>query len=144
MYMIINNLTKNYEINSNFPNTNWYNDDRLVIDETTEEGKVLAEKILKNYPYFDLVVENNEVKEVIVYPRINYNIDKTQVTIDEVATITLEHEVIAVIEGTEYTITDRIIEFSHYKPGIYNITVKAEGYKPTIITIEVISNENTV
>jgi hypothetical protein len=142
--MIIDKLTKAFETRSDKPNENWYNDDRLVIDETTVEGRALAEKIINNYPYFDLIVENNEVTNIVVYPQINYTVDKTQVTIDEIVTITVEHEVIAVIEDTEYTVTDSVIEFSHYKEGTYNITLKADGYKPTTITIEVINNEATV
>ena len=29
-----------------------------LIDESTEEGKLLAEKIWQNYPYFNLVLDN--------------------------------------------------------------------------------------
>ena len=43
------------ETNSLFPDSDWYNDENEVIDETTEEGKALVEKILALAPAYELV-----------------------------------------------------------------------------------------
>jgi len=43
------------ETNSLFPDSDWYNDGNEVIDETTEEGKALVEKILALAPAYELV-----------------------------------------------------------------------------------------
>lgn len=50
-------LLKNggFQINSLFPNTDWYNEGNEVIDETREDGRVLAEKITALYPAYTLV-----------------------------------------------------------------------------------------
>lgn len=140
--MIIYKNSKGFAINSMFPKENFTNDDNVyIVDETTEEGKLLKEKIVKNHPFYDLVIdENDQLIDVQVYPDIEFTIDKTQITTTEVATITIIKPsiVIAVIDGQEYEITDGIIEFSHYKAGKYEIMLKADKFKPTIITIEVI------
>lgn len=49
---------KTYETNSLFPNMDWYNEGNYVIDETTEEGQLLAQKIIENYPYFNFVLDS--------------------------------------------------------------------------------------
>ena len=57
---------KSFETNSMFLNTNWYdNEDNYVVDETTEEGQALANKIREHYPYFDIVIENNQLVDII-------------------------------------------------------------------------------
>ncbi|WP_427340660.1 hypothetical protein [Caloranaerobacter sp. DY30410] len=73
-------------------------------------------------------------------PKIEYTIDKTQITTDEVATITIIKPTIvtAVINEQEYLIEDGTIEFSHFKQGNYEIMLKADGFKPTIIQVEVV------
>lgn len=45
----------NFETNTLFPDTDWYNEGNEVIDETTEDGRVLAEKITALYPAYTLV-----------------------------------------------------------------------------------------
>ena len=51
---------KSYETNSLFPNINWYkSEDNYIVDETTEEGKLLAQKVIENSPYFEFVLDNN-------------------------------------------------------------------------------------
>lgn len=50
---------KNYETNSAYPNLDWYNDGTVlyVVDETTPEGVVLANKIKSAAPYYDFVLD---------------------------------------------------------------------------------------
>lgn len=43
------------ETNSLFPDSDWYHEGNEVIDETTEEGKRLVEKILALAPAYKLV-----------------------------------------------------------------------------------------
>ena len=52
-------LDKNFETHSVHKNKNWYNDGRevYVVDETTSEGKALAEKIMQHAPYYDFVLD---------------------------------------------------------------------------------------
>lgn len=138
--MIVYKHCKGYAINSLFPNTNFTNDDVFIVDETTEEGKLLKEKIVKNHPFYDLVIKNGKLIDVNIYPNINYTINKTQITTTETATITINDPatIIAIVDGQEYEVTDGIIEYSNENPGIHEITLKAEKYKDTIITVEVI------
>jgi len=49
--------TKDFDIHSSFPNTNWESDDSYIVDETTEEGKLLADKIKEHSPYFEFVLD---------------------------------------------------------------------------------------
>ena len=50
-----------------YPNTNWLDDDEyFLIDETTEVGKQLAEIVIENFPYIELIIENNKVADVSV------------------------------------------------------------------------------
>jgi len=61
---------KSYETNSMFPNTNWYKDeDNYVVDETTKEGVALAQRIIKAYPYYDFVVEDGKLVDIIPIER---------------------------------------------------------------------------
>ena len=60
------------ETNSNFPNSNWYEDeaDNVVIDETTEEGEALVQKIISLTPYYDLVFdEGGKVIDAVENPQ---------------------------------------------------------------------------
>ncbi len=55
--MIVNPVDKGYQQQSHRPNVCW-EDGWLLVDETTEEGKKLAQKIIENYPYYDLVLDD--------------------------------------------------------------------------------------
>lgn len=48
---------KDYAVHSSFPDINWEDDDSYIIDETTEEGKLLANKIKEHSPYFDFILD---------------------------------------------------------------------------------------
>lgn len=56
---------KTYEINSLYINTDWYNEDNYVIDETLEENYELTEKIKANAPYMELVIKDNKLVDII-------------------------------------------------------------------------------
>ena len=43
---------------SEFPNEDWTKSAKYVIDETTEHGAALAAKMVKNFPYYTLIVDN--------------------------------------------------------------------------------------
>lgn len=47
--------THGIEIHSLFPNEDWYNEGNEVIDETTEKGQALVEKILTLVPFCTLI-----------------------------------------------------------------------------------------
>jgi hypothetical protein len=57
--LIVNKTTKYTQTKDDEPNKNWYeNDEWYVVDETTEEGKILADKIIQHAPYFDFVLND--------------------------------------------------------------------------------------
>lgn len=56
---------KSYETCSLYPNSDWYNEGNYVIDETTINGRVLAQKIIKHAPYMDLVIEDGKLVDII-------------------------------------------------------------------------------
>lgn len=62
--MILRN-NKTFEINSLFLNTDWYNEDNYVIDETNPGNQELIDKIKEHAPYMELVITNNKVIDVI-------------------------------------------------------------------------------
>ena len=50
---------KTFETNSMFPNSDWYNEDNIVIDETTQKGQQMTKEYIENYPFVDF--KNNKV-----------------------------------------------------------------------------------
>ena len=44
---------KTFETNSMFPNSDWYNEGNVVIDETTQKGQKMAKEYIENYPFVD-------------------------------------------------------------------------------------------
>ena len=51
---------KGFETRSDCPNSNWYEDkEAYVVDETTEEGRALAAKIVSLYPFYNFVLDDN-------------------------------------------------------------------------------------
>lgn len=57
---------KSYETNSLFPNTDWYDEGNYIIDETTEQGKQMAQTYIDNYPFVDFEHDGEFVTKVIV------------------------------------------------------------------------------
>lgn len=55
-----------YHQTSLYPNTNWLGEGYFIIDETTEQGKALAEKITQNSPYYELIIEGDRVIDVVL------------------------------------------------------------------------------
>lgn len=45
--------------------SNWDGSGYFLIDETTEEGQSLANKIRESYPYFDMVIEEYQLVDII-------------------------------------------------------------------------------
>lgn len=81
---------KTYETNSMFPNTNWYDEeDNYVVDETTEDGRLLAQKIINNAPFMDLVIENGILVDIIPTEKPD------PIIIDE----EIDYEKVAIAEG---------------------------------------------
>lgn len=58
---------KTYEICSLYPNTNWTGDKgNYIIDETSREGKELAQMYIQNHPFVDFEYDGEFVTNVIV------------------------------------------------------------------------------
>lgn len=58
---------KGYETRSDKLNEDWYGQENYVVDETTPEGKALARKIVKYYPRYDFIIENNQLTDITGY-----------------------------------------------------------------------------
>ncbi|ANY67591.1 hypothetical protein BBD42_14740 [Paenibacillus sp. BIHB 4019] len=54
----------NYETGSWLTAESYEGSDHYFIDEATDEGEALAVKLQRLYPYFKLIVENGELKDV--------------------------------------------------------------------------------
>jgi len=86
---------RTFEINFNYPNTNWTGETEgvYVVDETTPEGQALAEKIMMLFPYFDLVIVDGELVDVVENPDLKQEWEEEQEYLeedDEIVRITLE------------------------------------------------------
>lgn len=53
--MIVNKFNKSFQTRSDMPNNNWLNDDWYCV----EDGSELANKIIKLYPRFDFIIDEN-------------------------------------------------------------------------------------
>jgi hypothetical protein len=61
---------KTYEQNSSFLNSNPYLEEtNFIVDETTEEGLALAQRIIAAYPYYDMVVVDGKLVDIIELPK---------------------------------------------------------------------------
>lgn len=61
---------KTYETCSLYPNTDWYSkEENLIIDETTEEGLLMAQTYIENYPFIDFEHDGKFISKVIVLDR---------------------------------------------------------------------------
>lgn len=138
--MIVKN-DKGFITNSEYPNLDWTNGGNYVVDETTKEGKVLAEKISENYPYYDLVVSNGKLTDVTVYPSITLTSDKTTIKADGIDTATLSSAVACDWFYNNENLLDSnvaTIQITATTAGTITIQAKADKYKPATISIEVI------
>lgn len=140
--MIICPQLSTMEGNSEYPNANWYDDemhqDWLIVDETTEEGKALAKRIVKSFPYLDLVIEDDKLVDIVEWPELEYSIDKTQLSTGEIATITTEPDTIAVVDEQEYQLVDGVLEYSNDNIGVHSLVLKQPNKKDAVIQIEVV------
>lgn len=120
---------KSYETHSNFPKTNWYENEmnNYVVDETTEDGKTLAEKIRTNYPYFDLVIQNNELIDVLPFNPISIISDKPQITTDgiDTATITATIDDINSSEIINFYVNGTLVSSENVVNGVETIQINA-------------------
>lgn len=74
-----------YESNSFFPNVNWYENepDNYVVDETTEEGAALAEKIKSLFPYYTLNIVDGVLVDVTEREKTQEEIDAENVPLPQ-------------------------------------------------------------
>lgn len=64
--MIINKISKDFQTRSDLPDTNWMDDEWVVVPDESD----LAEKVLKYFPRFDMVFdEDGEVVDIIEIPK---------------------------------------------------------------------------
>ena len=90
--MIINKETKSILTRSDIPNKNWTSEDCYVVDDNTE----LAKKILSNYPNIEYVIEDDEIKDVIIIKP-----EPKEQPISEMEQLRADVDYIAVMTGVE-------------------------------------------
>lgn len=60
--MIINKINKSIQTRLDKPNSNWLGEEWIAIADNSE----LANKIMKNYPYINLIIENDILIDIEV------------------------------------------------------------------------------
>lgn len=63
--MIVFKNDKGFEQRSDIPNGNWTDEDVFVVDDNSE----LAQRIINAYPYYDFVVEDGELVDIVELER---------------------------------------------------------------------------
>jgi hypothetical protein len=71
-------------------------------------------------------------------PYVPYTVSNNPIAVNEVTTITVPSNTIALIDGQEYVIDDGVLEYSNENPGTHQILLRLNGYKDIAIEIEVI------
>jgi len=145
---------KGFEQCSKFPAENLYPDNPdvlFVVDETIDEGKALAAKVMQLYPYYDFVT--NEAGELVdvVDIRIKASVDIIQAVVDQVVTVTAtlptntqDTEVVfRVDDGPDIveSVTNGQAEhsFAFSLPGVYTITVSSQNHGTAAVEVTVIA-----
>jgi uncharacterized protein YbbC (DUF1343 family) len=82
--------------------------------------------------------ENPVDVEIIEVPYVPYTVSNNPVAVNEVTTITVPSNTIALIDNQEYIIDDGVLEYSNENPGTHQILLRLNGYKDVAIEIEVI------
>jgi len=75
---------------------------------------------------------------IIEVPYVPYTVSNNPVAVNEVTTITVPSNTIALIDSQEYIIDDGVLEYSNENPGMHQVLLRLDGYKDTTIEIEVI------
>lgn len=76
---------KEFEVNSVFPSSDWYEEGNLIIDETTEQGQQMAQTYSNNYPFVDFEHDGGFVTQVIVLdkPERPEEVDGKEVVLEQ-------------------------------------------------------------
>lgn len=140
MIKIIVRAGKNYETNSLFPNENWYPNqpDNMVVNELTQEGRSLSKRIIASFPFYDMVIEDGELVDIVEWEPLQYTITETTITVNQFTTITTSQNAVAVVDEEEYLLDDGILEYQNENVGLYTIELKKDGFKSAFVDIEVI------
>ena len=91
-----------YEANSLFPNSDWYNQGNYIVDETTKEGQLLAEKIKANYPYMELVIEKEQLVDILPLSVPKKEPEPDIITLLEERINKLEEDMVILKEAKKY------------------------------------------
>lgn len=72
--MLVNKLSKGFQTRSDKPNSNWLNDDNYIV---VPDGSPLANKIIKLFPRYDFVLdENDNLIDVVEIPKTQEEINQ--------------------------------------------------------------------
>lgn len=82
--MIVHKQNKTYQTRSDKPDENWLDDDNYcVIDDRSD----LANKIIDNYPYVDILYADNRIVDVIVDEEGKQRATKIDILQNEIETL---------------------------------------------------------
>lgn len=108
--MIINKNGKTYLTRSDKPNENWLNDDNYyVVDDNSE----LSKKIINNYPFINLVIENDFLVDVEVNEQLKIKEE-------------IKENIIIEIKKLKQKLSDTDYQAIKYAEG----QISAEDYQP--------------
>lgn len=64
--MLVDKQNRGYMMSPDMPDINWAGDDYFLVDESTKNGRTLADKIIQHAPYFDFVLDkHNQLVDII-------------------------------------------------------------------------------
>lgn len=101
--MLINKITKEYMVNSNFPNINWLGNEEWYL---VADGTELAQKIKKLFPRFEFVLDDNgNLIDVVEIPKTQEEINEERAEEIKNELVTLDNTINRATEDL-YTLTN--------------------------------------
>lgn len=150
---MIVNKNKNYFRNSAVLSENimtWPVKETYLVDESTPEGKALADKIERLWPYINLVVKNDTLIDVVdltvkVACPDSASIGENVNLFIECCEQSADIAILADIDGTDYTVSDKVdlydgsgsATLSFDDVGEYTISVTTEQHGTALMKVVV-------
>lgn len=114
---------KGIEISTNpsYKSVDWYNEGNYVVDETTEEGKALAEKIKSNHPHFEFVLD--KYGDLVDITPTGKPIEEVKQKKISELNIACEQAILgyfkATVDGLEYSFSNDVEAQSNFKDALW-------------------------
>lgn len=79
--MIVHKEKKTYQTRSDKPNENWTNDSNYLV---VDDNSLIAKKIREYYPFYTLVIKNDEIVDVIEDTKSKEKFDDSTMKLQEI------------------------------------------------------------